>query len=823
MRSVFIPRCHPEPVEGHPAHLRLHLLLPLFLYFLTFPLTAQHTCQHFKQQIGSAKGGGTSIELWPADILHQKITLDLTLGNVIAGACEVTAVPRDASISELQLHLLTLTVDSVTSQNGTHSFTHAGELLSIDLGTTLSPADTFSLTVHYHGDPVTDPSGFGGFYTTANYIYNLGVAFEYVPHSFARAWFPCVDNFTERNTYEFFIKTAGSKNAWCNGELVGETQLGGDTLIRHWRKDLTIPSYLAAVAASNYTAVRDTFPSITGTEVLVVLVARPQDTTNMKNSFVNLQTAFDHFEEWFGHYRWNKVGYVATPVGAMEHSTSIHYPVQLLNGNTTYEKTMAHELAHEWFGNLVTCERAEEMYINEGFAEYLSHLFVEAQYGRDAYMSLVKSNHRDMVHRAHLNDEGWWALADVPQQWTYGDHSYRKGAAVLHSLRGYLGDDLFIAGLTSFLNDHAFQPVNSIMLRDHLTATTGVDMTDFFADHIFQPGWAAFEVDSFSVASGNVTTIHVQQKLRGANTLYNNVPLTVTCIDQNGDRWDSPDRIIVGGETSSGTVTPPFTPVSVLLNADQLLNLAITADEDTLPATSTAVNIGYQRSNIRLTPTQLAEPLPIRIEQYWVAADQEAQDQFAFVISPDRWWRIIADIPPDAMINARIDYDARPTTAGSLDVELMQNFSGIPFREDSLVLLYRPDQHSPWLLHPSFSIEPLTSMTDGWGRMNFTGVLAGEYTLGWRKSAVGIAETMIAPQWTIHPNPAQEQVTLSRDAIDPGTIELLDQKGRLVRWNTVQGQQIQFDLTGLRHGTYHFRFRDRNGKVGSVGKVVVTR
>lgn len=785
---------------------------------------AQQDCQNSKHIGHGQKAGGGSVELWPMDILHQQITLDLTLGNVIAGSCSVTAVPRENGLDELQLHLLALTVDSVTTSNGPLTFDHQGEVLAIDLGATFNTTDTIGLTVHYHGDPVTDGSGFGGFYTTSTYIYDLGVAFENVPHSFGRAWFPCVDNFTERNTYEFFIKTAGGKNAWCNGELIAETQLGGDTLIRHWRKHLPIPSYLAAVAAANYVAVRDTFPSLAGSDVPVFLVARLPDTTNMKNSFVNLQTAFDHFEDWFGPFRWNKVGYVATPVGAMEHSTSIHYPLQLLNGNTTYEKTMAHELAHEWFGNLVTCERAEEMYINEGFAEYLSHLFVEAQYGREEYMELVKTNHRDMVHRAHLNDEGWWALADVPQQWTYGDHSYNKGAAVLHTLRGYLGDALFIAGLTSFLETYEFQPVNSIMLRDHLTSVTGMDMTDFFADHIFQPGWAAFEVDSLSVGSGNVTTIYVQQKLRGATEYYNNVPLTVTCTDANGDRWTSPERIVVGGTTSSATVTPPFIPIEVLLNAEQLLNLAITVDEDTIAPTVPNINIGYQRSNIRLSVSQLAEPLPVRIEQYWVAADQEAEDQFAYAISPDRWWRIIGDIPEGAVINGRIDYDARPTTSGSLDVQLMQSFGGVTFQEDSLVLLYRPDQHSPWLLHPSFSIEPLSDPDDGWGRMNFNGILAGEYTMGWRKSAVGIeGSKAAADHWTIMPNPVQDHVMITRERMDSGTIEVIDRKGRAVKWMAVQATQIQLDLSGISNGTYHLRFRDRNGVAENVGKVVVAR
>lgn len=794
------------------------LLLNLFIH-----AKAQHDCLATRRHhhlIGAK--GGSEIELWPIDILHQRIELDLTQGNVIQAACEVIAVPRVDDQGQLQLELLGLAVDSITSPAGALAFAHVGELLTIDLGQNFTIQDTIELSIHYHGDPVTDASGFGGFYTTASYIYNLGVAFESVPHSFGRAWFPCVDNFTERNTYEFIVKTHAGRNGWCNGELISETQLGGDTLVRHWQKDLPIPAYLASVAAANYVAARDTFPSISGEAVPVALIAKPQDTTAMKNSFLNLPNAFDLFEEWFGYYRWQKVGYVVTPVGAMEHSTSIHYPASIVDGTLDNEDVMAHEVAHEWFGNLVTCARAEEMYINEGFAEFLSFLFLEEVYGRDHYLGVVRANHRKMVHQAHLLDEGWWPLADVPQQWTYGEHSYNKGADVLHSLRGYLGDDLFRQGLTSFLNEYEFQPVTSGMLRDHLSVATGMNMNDFFADWIFQPGWAAFEIDSFSVsASDQQTTLYIQQKLRGASDLYNNVPLTVTCISAEGERWQSPDRIIVGGALSIATVSPPFAPTNVILNADELIGLAITADEDTLVQTGTRT---YTNSNIRITTTAIGDPIPIRIEQYWVSADQEAEENFAYRISPDRWWCVIGPIPADATLNARIEYDGRPTTSGSLDTELMQDFGAVPFHEDSLVLLYRTDQHSPWIMHPSFTVQPLNNPTDKWGRIEFNGLQPGEYTLAWRKSPVGTDEITTEMRWSIFPNPANEQITISCDGnVDAGILELLDRRGRMVRWVPINSPTVQFPLNGIAAGKYQIRFIDQRGRMVNAGPVIVTK
>ncbi len=556
------------------------------------------------------------------------------------------------------------------------------------------------------------------------------------------------------------------------------------------------------------------------------LVALPQDTTNLKNSFIRLKDSFDHFENWFGPYRWDRVGYVVTPIGAMEHATSVHYPASIVNGNTNYEHIMAHELAHHWWGNLVTCDRAEEMYINEGFAEYLSYLFLEHAHGRDRYMKEFRSNHRTMVHRAHLLDAGWWALSEVPQEWTYGEHSYNKGADALHSLRGYLGDALFIEGLTSFLGTYAFQPVNTLMLRDHLTAVTGVDMAPYFSNVIQQPGWAAFEVDSFSVQPGDVhymVTVHVQQKVRGPAQLHQHVPMWASFMDASGALWQAPDSVLIGGATSSFDVVVPFDPVSVVLNEDERISLAITVNSDTL--TGPGIN-QYSHADIRLTVANVPEPVPVRIEEYWVAADPEVDDPSGIFVSPDRWWRIVGRFPEGTEVSGRIQYDGRSTATTSYDHGLVALAGGTPFVEDSLVLLYRPDQHAPWTVHPAFTLNTLVSPTDLWGRIEFTNVQPGEYTLGWRHSAVGIDDLGAnAARWNIHPNPAQDMVTISVGGVQhlSGTMQLIDEAGRLARHVRWQGPTQQVEITGLAAGTYQVRFVPQGGDVVPVGQMVVVR
>ncbi len=765
--------------------MRLPVLLVASLSLAT--ATSQTTCLDGKRSgpMALQRGGLQDQRSDSIDILHTAIHLDLTdwQNDRLEARTDLRLTPLVPGVSTVRLDLIDLTVDSVLDAGGTAlGHLHSGGLLTVDLGQPHAPGDTLTLRVHYHGEPATDPSDFGGFYLESQYLYNLGVAFTSQPHSYGRSWFPCFDNFVERSAFSFHIRTNGGRSAWCNGRTMGITALGGDTLLTEWDLQEPIPSYLASVAAANYRSIHLDFVSIDGDSIPVDLVALPGDTAQMRASFVHLQDAFARFESCFGAYRWNRIGYHLASRGAMEHSTNITYPDFIADGSTQYEATMAHELAHQWFGDLVTCARAEEMYLNEGFAEYLSYLFLEAVQGPDRYRSTVRANHYAMLRRCHWEDEGHYALADVPQDHTYGEHSYNKGADVLHTLRSYLGEAAFCSGLTSFLDSHAFQAVTTAQLRDHLTAATGQDLTAFFDDWILQPGWAGFEVDSFSVVPQGgtfTTTVHAEQKLRAAQHLYTDVPMTVALVSASGARWSPADPVYLGGAQTTFSVDAPFAPVDVLFNTDDRISQAVTATDDTLTGPGT---VSFQHTDLMLIAQSVPAPVPLRVEQYWTPADPWCDQPFLYQPSPDRWWRVHGSFPTGTQVRARINYDGRASSAGGLDVALMEDLPGLPFHEDSLVLLYRPDAHFPWTLWPQQTRSTLNSPTDRTGRIEADNMQPGDYALARRTSAVGLPPAVTQGPARTWPDPASDQLMIEwPGGAAPGTVvRLRDAAGRLL-------------------------------------------
>ena len=784
----------------------------------------QYKAQSCRSKFHSHKGLKTSsiynLRSDTIDVKQYKLDLDFTtyLSDSISGSCEVVFESRMNGVSKLNLDLLSMNVDSVKKGNSLLSFTYNDTLLSIDLPVTLNTSDTDSLIVWYNGEPVRDISGFGGMYFQGNYAYNLGVAFSDIPHNYGRVWHPCFDNFVERATYKVHIKSPVNASGYANGLIIADST-DGTANYRTWSISNTIPTYLATVAVANYTHVEQTFTSsVTGINIPMYLIAEPSDTASFKASFANLSGAMEGFEERYGPYLWEKVGFHSVPFGsgAMEHATDIAYPGPTINGQLTYETLMAHELAHSWWGNLVTCRTAEEMWINEGMASFSERIFLEWIYGHERYISDVRNNHKSVLQNAHINDDGYYALDAVPQEVTYGDHSYNKGADVAHTLRGYMGDSLFFEGLKAVLLAYPYEDISSIDFRDEIIASTGYDATDFFDDWISNPGFAAYYIDSFISNSNGGSfdvDIYVHQKLKGTSHFHSNTPITITFMDQNWNEYS--EQIICSGEYSNHTVTVPFDPSFVYLNGDDKVSIAVTGDNQIINGVGIK-DLSY--SLIRYNTSGVSDSALVRTEHYWVAPDgfKTSENDWEFSISEERFWHVDGIWPSDFQAGMRVFLDGR-TIGANLD-NLLVAESG--FTEDSVRLLHRENAASNWKAVNDFNINTIGSAFNGHCFIEIDTLKKGDYALGWKYGITGLNESNRPITMEVFPNPVTDWLNINIEHAQFGrlTIKMFDLNGKLIYNEPFSGNYI--DVKEFAHGTYLISVSNKQGKVLTESKFV---
>lgn len=491
------------------------------------------------------------------------------------------------------------------------------------------------------------------------------------------------------------------------------------------------------------------------------------------------------------------------------------------NGTLQFQTLMAHELAHHWWGDWVTTERAEEMWINEGIASYCESLFLERYFGRDDYDDNILSNHYDVLRYAHQNDSGHFAIDAVPLNITYGDHSYLKGADMMHTLRGYIGNDtLFFDAMKAVYQQYGNSHINSTEFRDGMNSVNGVDVTDFFADWVSKPGYPHFQIDNVNVtpdAGSYIVSVSLRQGLRDRSTYASNVPLTLSFIDSS---WNEQQEVVLlNAYLQSFQFTLPFHPAEVMLNRHAMISDATTSIERIIDATGI---VNLERANIRLIVNNVADSALVRVTHHWVGADDWAGIPQGIWLSTERYWEIegVWDTASFDM-DGRFEFNGQNNAVGDIDADFLIDLPGQPFIEDSLVLLYRETANDPWTIWPDYLLNTAGSNTNKFGFFVASELQKGQYAFGYRTAVASLqAFEESAALLTVYPNPAAQQFVLDTEQWQGMSFTMYDLTGKVIRATTIQGDRFVFTRTNESAGTYVVTISD-GGRVEAAGKVVL--
>jgi hypothetical protein len=644
--------------------------------------------------------------------------------------------------------------------------------------------------VDYNGVPFHE--SWGGFHFSGEYAFNLGVGISTIPHNLGKSWFPCVDNFTDRATYDVFCTMPDGKIAVGSGLLAEEIDNGNGTATYHWNLVQTVPTYLASLAVGNYVAVNDTFPGMNG-PVPINIYVRPQDTSRVAGTFVNLKDILAIYEDCMGPYSWDRVGYTGTAIGAMEHATNIFIPHNTITGNTSNESLMAHELTHMWMGDKVTCSSAQEMWINEGWATFFGMYYALALYGgEEAYKKEMRTKHSSILQYCHTpsGDGSYFPLNQIPQEYTYGKSAYDRGATVCQALRFYLGDSLFFETLTAFIDEFAFQPASSYDMRDFMTNYTGNDMGGFFGNFILNSGTPQYSIDSFSIAVRDKSfydvTVYVKQKRHGPAFTGDDNIMEVMFMDNS---WNSyTDTILFDGKTGSSLITIPFSPDLVLVDPEEKMCDATTDNYKTIKTTGSYT---FENTFFSMEVESLIDSAFIQVTHNWAPPDSLKEPVAGMRLADYRYWRIDGIFPEGFQATGEFFYCVN----NYLDNTLITSSS------DTVIILYRKGAMEDWQEVEFDKIGPWNI-----GNIIVNNLRAGEYTLAVKESAVGSFEPNLQGKNTldIYPNPSSGNFTIISGSETDGEIRIYSDTGTFVKAFPMKAGQdlINWRPEGLSAGNY---------------------
>lgn len=758
--------------------------------------SAQKFCEHLRIAQQSAMLNTVDSRSDTFDVLSYEINaafLNYQLAKHIDANTVITCISKVPNTGSMRLDLLGLNVTEVLINGTSTLFSYTSPSIELLLPPLVS--DTFEVTVFYNGTPKPDAQ-WGGFYFTGEYAFNLGVGFAADPHNFGRAWFPCFDNFTDRALYYTNITVDSGFKAYANGYLTEILNNGNATQTFKWTMDEAIPTYLASVAIAQYEEVT---MNVNG--IPVILTSLASDTSNLRSSFENLPACIERYEQVYGSHTFDRIGFNCVPFnsGAMEHATNIAYPLYAIAGGSKSSETLyAHELAHHWWGNTITCRTPEDMWLNEGWASYSECIFLEAVYGKNKYDEDIEANHRSVLQFAHVQDGAILPVSGIGHANTYGRHVYNKGADMVHTLRGFMGDEAFFKACAAFQSTYKLKDVSTEDMLASFQQHTSLDLSGFFMQWIKKPGFAHF--DMWVQDNGTNYDVHVKQTPRFNTETYTGVNVTISAFSADWQRYDV--NVVINQKEQILEVICPFEPVFWSFDFDDKISDAVTTEWSVIKANGTVVMPQALMNKINYTSSTSDSAL-LRIEHHWAPADGTFGVPEGAVINRQRYWNVDGIWPEGTSISSEIIYSGLVSMSvdyGYLDNEL------IKITEDSLVLLYRPNAGVAWSLAADYT-KNMGSLFDKRGTISISNLKRGQYALAMydRKLADAKRIRNNKAEFTVFPNPASEELNLVfADKHDCCFIEITNAQGQVVLTEKLKGRsnEKKIDISRLTAGTY---------------------
>lgn len=468
------------------------------------------------------------INFYQLDLKMSNTTTDLEGSVTIKGT---TTQSVDSILLELYE---TFSIDSILLNGNNVGFNHQGFILKI--AANLPTNTAFTTTIFYNGTPpsaATNPLGGSGLSHANVSAWSTEVTWSLSEPFLAYEWFPVKQILNDKaDSCAVNITVANHLKAGSNGVLDSITDHGNGTSTYHWFHRHPIAYYLISVAISDYEEyVVNAFVG-TPNEMPIVNYIYPGSLSNYKDDIDNTVNFIELYSNLFGMYPFvdEKYGHCLAPIGGgMEHQT--------MTTQSSMDATLtAHELAHQWFGDYVTCGSWSEIWLNEGFASYAEDLMIENLYPTQA-MAYMVSRHNQIKG---LPGGSVWVQDSTSDAAIFSSRlTYNKGAAIIHTLRYIINNDqLFFEGLRNYLSTHKNSTASVADFKSIMETTTSMNLDDFFNEWYFGEGYPIYKI-KWNESEGGLL-LNVKHTTSTQTTPYFSTPLELKISRFN----NLPDTII---------------------------------------------------------------------------------------------------------------------------------------------------------------------------------------------------------------------------------------------------------------------------------------
>jgi aminopeptidase N len=483
---------------------------------------------------GLAPGESSKARQYAADrdVQVAHLILDVT-PDFDRRTIDAKAVMRIVAVAvparEVRLDAIDLNVHSVTASEPIQAWQVTEENIIVTFAQPIPAGKQASLTVSYSAEP-TEGLYFRtpemGYRTGDTHLFSQGEAIE------ARHWYPCLDSPNQRFTSEIICRVPAGMTVISNGKLLSETKDQASGLVAvHWSQEQPHANYLISLVAGYFKKLQDNCHGIP-----LAFYTPPSEISEAASSFRDTKDMIAFFEKEIGvAYPWAKYDQVCVNdfvAGGMENTSATTLTDYTLFTDATEnirtsEGLVSHELAHQWFGDLVTCKDWSHLWLNEGFATYYESLYNAHKNGRDNMLF-------ELYHRA-IEITGMPNDTNAIVRRTYQDPGemfsylvYPKAGWVLHMLRSQLGEEIFRQCVKTFLERYRFANAATEDFRGVVEELSGRSFDQFFDQWLYHGGFPELEVSYSWDESSRLAKLSVRQLQEGrANVLLFNFPLAI--------------------------------------------------------------------------------------------------------------------------------------------------------------------------------------------------------------------------------------------------------------------------------------------------------